>query len=478
MASTYDVRVWRILVNKNKGGRTYTVRWITDGKPWRETFSTRALAESFYAELLGFIRKGLAFDPATGRPVEHAGRRGRSVSWWSLACSYVDHRWDEAAPNSRRSMADALATITLSLVGPAPAAPSKREIRNAVTRWAANASRRGSASVPDDLIRTVTWLERNTLAVSSLADEAIVLAVLKGISKTLAGEPAAATTIARKRAVLYNVLEYAVSPARLLDRNLLATIRWRVPKVAEEVSPRRVVNVEQAEALLAEVGAAAPRLKAFFASIYYSALRPAEAVDVTIDKISLPEGRQSDEWGWFYLGGSAPAVGAAWTNNGKRRESRGLKHRPRKAVRPVPIPPPLVAILRDHIAAYGVGTDGHVFVAARGGLLSESVYGRVWQLARAAVFGSAQAASPLAERPYDLRHACVSTWLNAGVPAPQVAEWAGHSVNVLLRVYAACIVGQDDMSKQRIAAALRPTPSALDADTDTTQAPGESRGGP
>lgn len=29
-----------------------------------------------------------------------------------------------------------------------------------------------------------------------------------------------------------------------------------------------------------------------------------------------------------------------------------------------------------------------------------------------------------------------ATWLNAGVPTPQVAEWAGHSMNVLLRVYA------------------------------------------
>jgi integrase len=62
--------------------------------------------------------------------------------------------------------------------------------------------------------------------------------------------------------------------------------------------------------------------------------------------------------------------------------------------------------------------------------------------------------SPLARRPYDLRHACVSTWLNAGVPAPQVAEWAGHSVEVLLRIYAACIVGQDAAAKRRISAAL------------------------
>ncbi|MFB4285033.1 hypothetical protein ACBJ59_57890 [Nonomuraea sp. MTCD27] len=63
-------------------------------------------------------------------------------------------------------------------------------------------------------------------------------------------------------------------------------------------------------------------------------------------------------------------------------------------------------------------------------------------------------ASPLAARPYDLRHACVSTWLNAGVPAPQVAEWAGHSVDVFLRVYAKCIVGQDEAARRRISDAL------------------------
>jgi integrase len=46
-----------------------------------------------------------------------------------------------------------------------------------------------------------------------------------------------------------------------------------------------------------------------------------------------------------------------------------------------------------------------------------------------------EVASSLARRPYDLRHAAVSTWLNAGVPSIRVAEWAGHSVAVLLQIY-------------------------------------------
>jgi hypothetical protein len=48
----------------------------------------------------------------------------------------------------------------------------------------------------------------------------------------------------------------------------------------------------------------------------------------------------------------------------------------------------------------------------------------------------------------------VSLWLNAGVPATQVAEWAGHSVHVLLKVYASCIDGQDEAARKRIEGAL------------------------
>ncbi len=37
--------------------------------------------------------------------------------------------------------------------------------------------------------------------------------------------------------------------------------------------------------------------------------------------------------------------------------------------------------------------------------------------------------------------AAVSLWLNAGVPATEVADRAGHSVDVLLKRYAKCIDG-------------------------------------
>ncbi|MGK5672494.1 replication initiator [Micromonospora sp. URMC 106] len=79
------------------------------------------------------------------------------------------------------------------------------------------------------------------------------------------------------------------------------------------------------------------------------------------------------------------------------------------------------------------------------------VLDRWWQNVRRA---PVQVASPRAGRPYDLRHAAVSLWLNSGVPATDVAARAGHYVDVLLKVYAKCIDGQEATVNQRIQAAL------------------------
>ncbi|GAB3277118.1 hypothetical protein GCM10027589_02890 [Actinocorallia lasiicapitis] len=83
-----------------------------------------------------------------------------------------------------------------------------------------------------------------------------------------------------------------------------------------------------------------------------------------------------------------------------------------------------------------------MFFGQRGGHITDRAYLAVWKKARADGLTSKEAASPLARRPYDLRHAAVSTWLAAGVPAAQVAVWAGHSVAVLLKVYAKCVSSQ------------------------------------
>jgi integrase len=186
--------------------------------------------------------------------------------------------------------------------------------------------------------------------------------------------------------------------------------------------------------------------------MYYSALRPAEALDLRRSNIaSLPE----SGWGQFVLTNSSPRSGSAWTDSGRSRDRRGLKHRARDDTRRVPIHPALCEILRRHMETFGVAPDGRIFVGPRGGTIADSTYLAVWHRAREMALTADEYASPLAGVPYDLRHAAVSTWLNSGTGPQQVATWAGHSVAVLLRVYAKCIAGQEEQAQQKIEEAMR-----------------------
>jgi integrase len=260
---------------------------------------------------------------------------------------------------------------------------------------------------------------------------------------------AAANTITRKRAVFHGALGYAVETG-LLDTNPADQVSWRVPKAATAVDPKVVASPAQAEALLAAVARTRPDLTAFFGCLYYGALRPEEAIALRLADCYLP----ARGWGTLTLTRAAPRTAKAWTGTGTSHEQRGLKHRPEGSARTVPIPPVLVTMLRHHYRCYSTAPDGCLFRGARGGPLSESSYGRTWHTARTQALGPAVAATTLARRPYDLRHAALSLWLNAGAAPAQIAQRAGHSITMLLAVYTHCIDGQDDITNRQIERAL------------------------
>src|SRR5271167_1102924 len=309
---------------------------------------------------------------------------------------------------------------------------------------------------PDpDTASALAWVEQASLPVSQLGDPHVIRTALDGLCTRLDGSPAAANTISRKRAVFHAALGYAVELG-LLPANPVEKVRWHAPRAAVAVSPAAVASPAQVRAILAQVSRVRPELAAFFSCLYYAALRPEEAVAVRREDLILPaHGR-----GTIILTAACPRTGTAWTSTGGPHETRGLKHRPDGTIRVVPIPSVLVRALRRHLRAHGTAPDGRLFRGTRGGMLSESVYGRAWHTARQAALGPDLAATALARRPYDLRHAALSLWLSAGAPPAEVAARAGHSVTVLLSVYAHCIDGQDQITNPLIEHVLRPGSSA------------------
>ncbi|MEQ7009348.1 tyrosine-type recombinase/integrase [Actinopolymorpha sp. B17G11] len=202
---------------------------------------------------------------------------------------------------------------------------------------------------------------------------------------------------------------------------------------------------------MGEIQPSGPRLVAIFGAMYFAGLRPEEAVELRESNLDIP----AEGWGEIHLDNAAPDSGSAWTDSGRSREQRQLKHRGIGDGRTAPCPPQLTSLFQRHLERFRLDHEGTLFRCVRnGGPPDSSTYERTWRKARQAVLTEAQVRSRLGRRPYDLRHAAVSTWLNAGVGAAQVAEWAGHSLKVLLEIYAHCIDGGEHAARVRIDAAL------------------------
>ena len=115
----------------------------------------------------------------------------------------------------------------------------------------------------------------------------------------------------------------------------------------------------------------------------------------------------------------------------------------------------MTKLFHAHLDEFGTTPDGRLFVGDRNHQkLPKLTVVRVWGRAHQAVFTEDVLASSLARRPYDLRHAAVSTWLNRGVPPADVAEWAGQSVEVLFRIYAKCLDRGVAQNRRRVETAL------------------------
>jgi integrase len=461
----YDVRIWKTRTYRGRTRTTHSVRWRVHGQEHHKTFLTAKLAESFRSELVVAARQGSAFNTRTGLPASMPAADA-PITWYDHACAFIDMKWPHASPRHRKSLAEGLVTATCALTPRRPESPPLEDQRTVLLGWAFNLTARQGVQVaqappPDPIAGTVEWLARNSLPLVEFARPVKLRRMLEALALNLDGTAASPSTVARKRSAVYSALSYAVEQ-ELLPVNPMDRLKVTRPEQIRAVDRRVVVNPQQAQALIDAVRAIHAPLEAFFACLYYSGLRPAEARHLRSSDLVLP----STGWGSLLLLGSTPTAGAAWTDSGTADEDRQLKHRARRDTRPVPAPPQLVSILRRHLELFPSGLDGRLFVArtGRAGVPLAAPYAKpqpmgvvyyVWDRARKRALTPTEYSSPLARRPYDLRHAAVSLWLNAGVPATQVAEWAGHSVNVLLRVYAKCIVGQEEAAKRRIETALQ-----------------------
>ncbi|MEU8132126.1 site-specific integrase [Streptodolium elevatio] len=223
-------------------------------------------------------------------------------------------------------------------------------------------------------------------------------------------------------------------------------VKWTAPKVVKQIDRRAVVNPSgipgscwpQSRTWVATDGPVADAWSRCSGLCTTAARGRAEATDLKVADCDLPE----EGWGPLTLHETRPAAGKQWTDSGETHDDRAHKGRAGKETRPVPIPPVLVRPLREHLEQFPNAKDGRVFGNERRGVVGASTYSRTWEEARNLALTPAQVGSPLAATPYDLRHAALSSWLNAGMDPTEVARRAGNSVEVLMRRYASALTDE------------------------------------
>ncbi|MFI6919341.1 tyrosine-type recombinase/integrase [Nonomuraea spiralis] len=456
-----DIQFWKI--RKREGRKKpWELRWRINTETYSLSFLTKVLAQKFQGELTQAAKTvGEEWDLRTGQPVSWT-RQQRT--WFEHSCDVAAAEWDGSAAGSRRRLAESLAEITMAMLQDSLKArrtrPSDAVLRKALKQWAYRPGRIASEPVPADVAAALAWLGDNTRPVAELADDEHLRTLLAAIKKLHDGKQAAATTARTRRAILYKCLDRAVT-GKLITMNPLSAIKTPRRHMDDAVSPVVVPTLEQARRLLWAVRELrgygpykdrGPHLFALFCLMFYAGVRPSEGLHLKVHQCHLPMG---GGWGSLTLEGASPDVGALWTDDGERHDSRGLKHRSTRTVRVVPIPPELVVIVRLHLLTFPPAPDGRLFYDGPDQAKVPSlVYQSVWRRARKAALTSAEHATDVARRPYDLRHANASTLIAAGVDTAEIARRLGHSIRTLLTTYAHWIKGGEDAANALIEAAL------------------------
>lgn len=405
----------------------WIVRRSIDGRQRSKSFRTRAEAERYRVLLLQAVHAGERFDEATGEPESwQAPLHDVLVHEW--ARRWVAEQWQEWQPRTRASATEALARLVPLTVrdGATPPDDLRRYLQAALA----------PASELDRDACLEAWLASNCISLTEI-DRERVAEIDRQLGLKLDGSPLAATTASRIRIVSRACIQAAVAigaitgdpwPPRSQQR-----ARRKVARRRRGVDVRSLPGPETMARAIDAITTHQPGSKTYrmmTAVAYYAGLRPSEVVMLRVRALVLP----ADGWGRI----NVTEADISYDEPGE----------PKTGSRTVPIPPVLVALLRQWIEDGGFDSgDDLLFRTSGGKRPSASNWGRAWHRALAAI-----GQEPL--RVYDCRHAAATTWLRAGVPLAETARRLGHSVETLVSNYVGALDDEEHLGNTRIESML------------------------
>ncbi|MDB4873297.1 MAG: integrase, partial [Gemmatimonadales bacterium] len=195
---SYNVRFWNISVQKGRK-RPFVLRWVVEGDVQTRSFTTRALADSYKAQLIQAARRGEAFNTDTGLP-ESMERRSKEISWYDLARAYVDDRWSKVSGRQRKSVAETLVAVTPVLITEVRGMPEKNVLRDALWQHAFTKESPDVAHA-SEVAEALQWIAKASVPVADLMEYRTVTKALEACARNLDGTASAPGYYSRRRRV-------------------------------------------------------------------------------------------------------------------------------------------------------------------------------------------------------------------------------------------------------------------------------------
>jgi integrase len=407
-----ELTIWAMQDRRKSGTpRPWVVRWRIGSRKCSRAFKNRVAAADFEAQLRVAAANGERFDRETGLPASWS-TSSFTVAEWAHEWLHEGDRWSGWTPRTRKGHVEALSRWIPLLTGSrAPEMPPALAAQ--LADWL-TPGRTGNFS------RLESWLRRHSLLLGDLTKENVARAVEQLSIGKRGGRNVPVTTHRYRRTTKVHFSEaerrglVAVGLWPPTPPKTKKSSRGAGPAVRRELLPSLEVAVAAVDGIRSHQPAS-HGYHALTACVLYAGMRPSEAHALDIEKIDLPE----EGWGVALVDAAVQDQAERWGNDEEQVGDTKTAES-----REVPLPPPLVAILRAYI---GERTTGPLVVTRHGNRPTYSNWSRAWDRGRRSVGG--------AWTLYDLRHTAATTMVDNGVPLGEAARRLGHTVETLVRTY-------------------------------------------
>lgn len=427
--SFQQVQIYGVQDRRSTGKtRPWVVRWSVDGPQKSRAFRTKAEAERFRSLLLQAVHNGERFDSATCEPAPWSTPFA-DMTVYEWAQQWLGQEWGEWQPRTRTSAVESLAKFVM-LTANISVGKNDADLRRHLKQ-----SLRPGAKDLDP--KWEKWLASHSIPVRAL-DRPLIADVDRRLGLRLDGTQLAATTTSRTRIVCRACVEDAVEAGALTShpwpKRATTRARRKVNRRRPSVDRRKIPSPEVMARAIDAIANHQPgsrMYRAMTAVAYYAGLRPSEVVMLRIGSLDLPV----DGFGRVYV----VEADIDFDEPGE----------PKTGPRDLPIPPELVAILREWIDERQLsGKETLLFRTSGDRRPAQSNWTRTWHRALRSI-----GEPPM--RVYDCRHAAATGWIAADVSGPEVARRLGHSLQTLVSVYVGIMETDEAEANAKIALFLR-----------------------